>query len=696
MNDPFVPWSEELFRLILGNLPIVVWEQDKSLRYRWIYNSSIGFDNKAVVGKRDIDLMPRREDAERIEALKRQVLTTGIGLRQEVTVFYDGRLRHYDLTIAPIRDDDQITGLNCAALDMSSYKEAEAALARSVQTTHLLHEAAQYLGETLDPEKVYDRLHELLSAVVPHDGLVVSSYDPETNLIRCEYAWVDGNKLDATSLPSLPLNVKGEGMQSRVIHTGQSLLLNNVGQEVQSKDGTFYDVDAEGNMRKVPDTGPPATRAAIMTPVKLQGQVVGVAQVMSDQITYTQAQLELVEGIVAQVSAAVRNAKLYEAAQREITERKKAEETLRRERELLQKIFDRIPVMIAMYGPDTRVLQLNREFERLTGWTTAEARQVNLMEKCYPDPRYREEVLAYMKSLQEGWKDLEMTTKQGQVLDSSWSNIQLSDDTQIGIGIDIRYRRQAEAEREQLLAALERERMQLKALNETLEQQVQERTAEVRQLAAALTQAEQQERRQLARDLHDSAGQSLTALQIYLKLIENEIPEALDSLRQKMAEAKRLVQEVHDEIRAISHAMRPPALNHMGLQVTLQELCQDFTRRTGLRVDYQGDELPSLPDQLSINFYRFLQEALTNAAKHAQADTIQVNLSYQNGNLVLSVQDNGVGFASSGEPLPLTASGGIGLQSLQERFHLLGGQVEIDSQPGEGTRLVAWCRATPL
>jgi PAS domain S-box-containing protein len=137
----------------------------------------------------------------------------------------------------------------------------------------------------------------------------------------------------------------------------------------------------------------------------------------------------------------------------DITHRKETEEALRRERELLQKIFDRIPVMIVMYEPNTKVTRLNREFERLTGWSTEAARQVDLMEKCYPDPRYREMVRAYMESLQEGWRDLELTTKNGQILESSWSNIWLSDDTHIGIGIDIRERKRAE----RAVAASERE-----------------------------------------------------------------------------------------------------------------------------------------------------------------------------------------------------------------------------------------------
>jgi PAS domain S-box-containing protein len=139
----------------------------------------------------------------------------------------------------------------------------------------------------------------------------------------------------------------------------------------------------------------------------------------------------------------------------DITDRKQAEAALRRERELLQKIIDTIPVMIAMYRPDTQVLQLNKEFERVTGWSTAAARQVDLMAKCYPDPAYRELVRAYMESLAPGWRDLQMTTKDGRVLETSWANLRLADDTHIGVGLDLTDRKQTAALREQLAAIVD-------------------------------------------------------------------------------------------------------------------------------------------------------------------------------------------------------------------------------------------------
>ncbi len=135
---------------------------------------------------------------------------------------------------------------------------------------------------------------------------------------------------------------------------------------------------------------------------------------------------------------------------------KRTEEKLARERELFEGIFNNIPVMITIYDPMLQNFRFNTELKRLTGWTEDDAADGNFIEKVYPDPVYRQEVVEYMQSLESGWKEWEMTTKSGTKLMSSWANILLENGVQIGIGIDIRERKQAEAtlkENEQRLRA---------------------------------------------------------------------------------------------------------------------------------------------------------------------------------------------------------------------------------------------------
>ena len=188
-------------------------------------------------------------------------------------------------------------------------------LVRKAELAELLLHAARQLGESLEPHRVYERFHELLADVVPHDGIVISSYDDRDDLIRCEYAWSDGNVVDPTKLPPLPLNRAGGGMQSRVIVSGEPELFNDVPERVEGA-GEYYNVDSEGKVAKIPESGPAGTSAAMMVPVKDEGRVVGVVQLMSDRGQYTHDQLEIFDGLVAQMSAAVRNARLQQERRR--------------------------------------------------------------------------------------------------------------------------------------------------------------------------------------------------------------------------------------------------------------------------------------------------------------------------------------------------------------------------------------------
>jgi PAS domain S-box-containing protein len=234
----------------------------------------------------------------------------------------------------------------------------------------LLLEAARYLGETLEPARVYDRFHELLADSIHHDGVVVSDYDAGEQVIRCEYAWVEGNRIDPDSLPPVAYNPEG-GMQSRVITTGEPLLANDVVERVKGG-GTFYDVDREGTVRKVPETGPPETQAAMMLPVKHEGRVVGVVQLMSDSDPYTDEHLELAEGLVTLMGAAVRNARLHKAAEVETAARVRAE-AVAAEREQAANVLEAVGEGIFLVDGDGVVRLWNRAAVQLTGRTAGEA-----------------------------------------------------------------------------------------------------------------------------------------------------------------------------------------------------------------------------------------------------------------------------------------------------------------------------------
>ncbi len=156
----------------------------------------------------------------------------------------------------------------------------------------------------------------------------------------------------------------------------------------------------------------------------------------------------------------------------DISDRKQAESSLKQQKEVLETIFDNVPVMLSFLGHSGEIEWVNRYWEESLGWTLADLKNHNIFTECYPDPEYRQYVLGQIQAATENWEDFKTTVRDGKILDTSWANIRLSDGRYIGIGQDITDRKQAEAE--------------LKQLNETLEAQVAQRTAELETFFDAL------------------------------------------------------------------------------------------------------------------------------------------------------------------------------------------------------------------
>jgi PAS domain S-box-containing protein len=239
-------------------------------------------------------------------------------------------------------------------------------LRRKAEVAQLLLEAARQFGESIEPQRVYERFHELLAGVIPHDGLIISWYEPQDDVITCHYAWTDGVALDPAALPPLPLNREGGGMQSRVIVTGEPLLFNDVRERVQTVDGVFYNVGAEGKPEPIPETGPSGTSAAMMVPVKHEGQVVGVVQLMRDAGQYSEEELELFDGLVAQMGAAVRTAHLQEERRR-LEAAEAAARAVAAEREEAARVLEAVGDGVFLLDAGGVVRLWNRAAALLTG-----------------------------------------------------------------------------------------------------------------------------------------------------------------------------------------------------------------------------------------------------------------------------------------------------------------------------------------
>lgn len=216
----------------------------------------------------------------------------------------------------------------------------------------------------------------------------------------------------------------------------------------------------------------------------------------------------------------------------------------------------------------------------------------------------------------------------------------------------------------------------------------------LRHLAHQVFSAQEKERHRIARELHDEAGQALTGLKITLEMTRSDLPDTEDgataAIRSQLDSAIALCEQTMAQIRNLAHALRPAALENLGLHMTLQAFCRDFGARTNLTIQYEGAPTPTLPDAVEICLYRFLQEALTNVVRHADATRAEVTLHSDENTVSLAVEDNGVGFDAQSVLRDTSQTGGIGIAGMQGRIESVDGRLLIQSNPNGGTRLVAW------
>lgn len=225
--------------------------------------------------------------------------------------------------------------------------------------------------------------------------------------------------------------------------------------------------------------------------------------------------------------------------------------------------------------------------------------------------------------------------------------------------------------------------------NGQLYTEVQTNRNRLRRLADQLITLQEAERQRVSRELHDEAGQALNALKVSLGLIHDELPAEFAAVQQRLKDAADLTDQTLNRIRTISYDLRPPELDTLGLDAALEEFCEDFAQRTRLKIRYSGQELPELADAIRISFYRFLQEALTNVVKHAQASEVNVKLTHSDHQVCLSIADNGRGFLVILPAQAHSGPQGLGLLGMKERFEQLGGSITIASRLGEGTTITA-------
>jgi two-component system, NarL family, sensor kinase len=232
--------------------------------------------------------------------------------------------------------------------------------------------------------------------------------------------------------------------------------------------------------------------------------------------------------------------------------------------------------------------------------------------------------------------------------------------------------------------------LKLSHAHSALETLILERTAELQKLSQRLLKVQDEERRKIARDLHDSTGQTLTALKISVSLLAEDC-KAEPARLAILADVAQLADQALEEIRTMSYLLHPPLLDEVGFACAAEWFIDGFAKRSGINVKAHIANSPGrLPKRVEIALFRVLQESLTNVHRHSGASEASIHFQQDGETVILEIRDSGRGIPEDRLRLlhGVSAEDGVGLAGMRERLHELDGKLEIESD-GSGTSMRA-------
>jgi PAS domain S-box-containing protein len=203
-------------------------------------------------------------------------------------------------------------------------------------------------------------------------------------------------------------------------------------------------------------------------------------------------------------------------------------------------------------------------------------------------------------------------------------------------------------------------------------------------MSGKLIEAQEQERARIARELHDDINQRLALLAVEIEQVEQHYLELPVEIRNRMRDLRRCAIEISSDVHNIAYELHSANLEYLGIAASIRSFCKQFAARQVVKIDFVHDEIPrSISPEVSLCFFRVLQEALRNALQHSQVRQFEVKLCYVANQLHLAISDHGIGFDSESA----MTKGGLGLISMRERVRLVNGTIDIDSKPMDGTTI---------
>lgn len=519
--------------------------------------------------------------------------------------------------------------------------------------TEILRDANIALTENLSLERVLETLLDFLSKLIPYDSANVMLRSGDSQFVVSALRRYEEFQAVETAR-YIVLDTRTNPILQRICLTKKSVIVADTHREPG-----WQWVNGAGHVRNW-----------IGVPLIVSSKVIGIYSMDKAEPFFLQAEhARLAETLAERAASAIRNAQLFEQSQHHvaeleerIAERKRAEVALRESEERYRELFENARDAIYVHDLEGNYLRVNRATETLTGYKREEIVGHNLI-------------------------DFVPATNASDVRDSFCAKLAEQGETTYEVDVIAKDGRRVPVE---VRSRAIYENGVMVAVQSTARDITEHKLAQnaLQMFSRQLIEAQEDERRRIARELHDQIGQVLTAVKMNLYSAQkgsraSEVSSYIKDNIEAVDEALRLVRD-------LSVDLRPPVLDDFGLVTALRWYVDRYTKRTGLDVDMVIellDENERFFRELETACFRIAQEALTNIVRHAQASHVLLQLMKDENVLLLSVRDNGVGFdvESLRKRAPRAAT--LGLISMQERAHAAGGTIEIDSVISKGTEV---------
>jgi PAS domain S-box-containing protein len=408
----------------------------------------------------------------------------------------------------------------------------------------------------------------------------------------------------------------------------------------------------------------PESRAMVVEAIRTGNETIYGHQLLrkDGSIFFAEAQARMVH---------IGDQTLRMTALRDITERKRAEESLRNSEALFRSYFDLAMVGCVISSIEKGIIAVNDQFCQMLGYSREELEKMTWTQLTHPDDVAAD--VAQFNRVLAG--EIDSYTLDKRYLRKNGLEIFVtlsvrcsrhpdgSPNHFVGLVMDITDRKRAETERE-----------------EAISREQQARTEYTFQLIAS----QEAERTRIARELHDSLGQNLLLIKNHaeLEMAKTKLPEAI---REEFQNISNLTSQAIAEVRQISHDLHPPQLDILGLTRALRALVDNTDESSAIDIAGKFDPADDLfPREAATNVYRIVQESLNNILKHSRAKNARITLERDVHEVQLKIEDDGCGFMTGKDG---DGEKGIGLKNIAERVRMLGGKIKLDSQPDKGTRI---------